>query len=179
MLAGAEGSPEGGSTLRLIHVVVGQVLAETPCHLASPWATCVLHGMRKFSQTQCAEEIAGESIHDRWCQHLQLKSGIDWTVSNWPQSPTWHHAGGGTWDRKARRQTSRTSPWKLPIQVLQGGGVGVLCGRLFLLLGTCIGKGRGHTAKVKDCPGVETFDRKRPGPQWCHVHFKLCVTFRC
>lgn len=37
MLAGAEGSAEssagGGSVLRLFHVVVGQVLAETPCHL--------------------------------------------------------------------------------------------------------------------------------------------------
>lgn len=33
MLAGAAGSAEGGSALRLIHVVVGQVWAETPCHL--------------------------------------------------------------------------------------------------------------------------------------------------
>lgn len=37
MLARAEGSSEGSaggeSALRLIHVVVGQVLAETPCHL--------------------------------------------------------------------------------------------------------------------------------------------------
>ena len=138
-----------------------------PATWASPWATCVLHGTKEFSQARCAEERAGESIHDRWCHNLQ------------PKSATWHHAGGGTQDGKAKRHTSLTPPWKLPIQVLQGGGVGLLCGRLFLLLGTYIGKGRGHTAKVKDCPGVETFDRKRPGPQWCHVHFKLCVTFRC
>lgn len=36
-LAGAEGSSEGsaggGSALRLIHVVAGQVMGETPCHL--------------------------------------------------------------------------------------------------------------------------------------------------
>lgn len=55
------------------------------------------------------------------------------------------------WDGKAKKaDITDTTLEAAYTELLQGGGVGVLCGELFLLLETYIGKGRGHTAKVKD-----------------------------